>query len=185
MIKYAKITDEQTGLCSVGMGTNIEFYKSIGMSELDVEQSDIDDKWYLAELCPKKSEEEKLQEAKKAKYDEANIGAKKYLESGNALYELEEGKHIEAFDGNMSKMTGYLLAFEAGIYKPDDTVIWVTKEDETLHLTKEQIAQILQGIGEVQAYVWSVQFIAYIQAIEKASTVEEVEMIKIDYQKTE
>lgn len=59
MLKYAKITNKETGLCEVGIGTNIEFYKSIGMVQLDVKQSDIDNKWYLVEKCPMKTEEEK------------------------------------------------------------------------------------------------------------------------------
>ena len=64
MIKYAQLINEETGLCSVGTGTNIEFYKSIGMVELDVQQSDIDNKWYLAEKCPMKTDEQKAKERK-------------------------------------------------------------------------------------------------------------------------
>lgn len=59
MIKYAQLINEETGLCTVGIGTNTDFYKSIGMVELDVQQSDIDNAWYLAEKCPMKSDEEK------------------------------------------------------------------------------------------------------------------------------
>lgn len=62
MIKYAKITNEQTGLCEVGIGTNAEFYQSIGMTELDVQQSDIDNSWYLAKKCPMKTDEQKAKE---------------------------------------------------------------------------------------------------------------------------
>lgn len=62
MIKYAQLINEETGLCSVAVGTNIDFYKSIGMVELDVQQSDIDNAWYLAEKCPMKSDEEKAKE---------------------------------------------------------------------------------------------------------------------------
>lgn len=62
MIKYAKITNEQTGLCEVGIGTNAKFYQSIGMTELDVQQSDIDNSWYLAERCPMKTDEQKAKE---------------------------------------------------------------------------------------------------------------------------
>lgn len=62
MIKYAQLINEETGLCTVGIGTNTEFYKSIGMVELDVQQSDIDNAWYLAEKCPMKSDEEKAKE---------------------------------------------------------------------------------------------------------------------------
>jgi hypothetical protein len=65
MIKYAKITNEETGLCNVGTGINIDFYKSIGMTELDVQQSDIDNNWYLIDKCPMKTDEQKEQEEKK------------------------------------------------------------------------------------------------------------------------
>ena len=62
MIRYAKIINQETGLCSIGTGTNIEFYKSIGMVELDVQQSDIGNAWYLAEKCPMKTDEQKAKE---------------------------------------------------------------------------------------------------------------------------
>jgi len=62
MIKYAKIIDDKTGLCNVAAGDDINYYIGIGMSEMDVTQSDIDNQWYLTEKCPMKSEEEKQQE---------------------------------------------------------------------------------------------------------------------------
>ena len=61
MIKYAKVINEQTGLVDVGVGTNVSFYQSIGMIPLEVQQSDIDNNWYLAEKCPMKTDEEKEQ----------------------------------------------------------------------------------------------------------------------------
>lgn len=71
MIKFAKIIDEQTKKCEVGTGTNIQFYKSIGMTELDVEQSDVDGAWYLAGFAPMKTDEQKLQTARSRKKKEA------------------------------------------------------------------------------------------------------------------
>lgn len=62
MLKYAKVINEETGLVDVGVGTNVNFYQSIGMIELDVQQSDIDNNWYLADKCPMKTDEEKEQE---------------------------------------------------------------------------------------------------------------------------
>lgn len=64
MIKYAKIINEGTGVCEVGLGTNIDFYQSIGMTPLNVQQSDIDNAWYLAEKCPMKTDEQKELEEK-------------------------------------------------------------------------------------------------------------------------
>lgn len=51
MIKYAQIINEETKLCAVGVGTNTEYYKSIGMTEMDVEQA-YDGAWYLMGYAP-------------------------------------------------------------------------------------------------------------------------------------
>ncbi len=181
MIKYTKIINEQTGLCEVGLGNNTDFYKSIGMVALDVEQSDVDNNWYLSEKCPHKTDEEKLQQAKTAKYTEANQGAKNYLENGEALFEIEEGKHIEATDGNIGKLSAYALGFITGQLKEDDVIYWNTKEDITIPLTKEKLIQALNGLGQVQAKVWNEKFPSYLAQIEATSTIEEVQNIKIDY----
>ncbi|MBO7714142.1 MAG: hypothetical protein J6S85_11260 [Methanobrevibacter sp.] len=53
MKKYAKVVNETTKLCNVGVGTNIEYYKSLGMTEQDVEQA-YDGKWYLTGYAPSK-----------------------------------------------------------------------------------------------------------------------------------
>lgn len=51
MKKYAKIVNDKTKACEVGIGTNKTFYKSIGMTELDVEQA-FDGNWYLGGYAP-------------------------------------------------------------------------------------------------------------------------------------
>ena len=127
------------------------------------------------------TDEELLATAKQNKYNEANNGAKEYLESGNALFELEEGKHIEATDGNIGKFTAFALAFVTGQLEPTDTVEWNTKEDENIQLNQNQVSIILFGLGAVQTNVWTNKFPAYLQAIEQAETVEEVNAIVIDY----
>ena len=55
MLKYAKVINEETKLCEVGLGTNNNFYQSIGMEELEVEQA-YNGKWYLAGYAPAKPE---------------------------------------------------------------------------------------------------------------------------------
>lgn len=42
MKKYAIITNEETGTVSVGIGTNIKYYESIGMTLMNVEKSEVD-----------------------------------------------------------------------------------------------------------------------------------------------
>lgn len=46
MKKYAKVVNEETKECSVGLGTNTAFYKSLGMKKIDVEEWK-NGSWYL------------------------------------------------------------------------------------------------------------------------------------------
>lgn len=55
MRKYAKIINEETKLCEVGLGSNSEFYESIGMEEMDVEQA-YNGNWYIENYAPEKPE---------------------------------------------------------------------------------------------------------------------------------
>ena len=63
MIKYALVEDEKTKICSVGIGTDEEYYKSIGMSEMEVEKA-YDGQWYLKGYAPEKPTEQKAAEAR-------------------------------------------------------------------------------------------------------------------------
>lgn len=53
---YAKVINKKTKQCEVGLGTNAKFYRSIGMIEMDVEQS-YDGSWYVKGYAPKKPQE--------------------------------------------------------------------------------------------------------------------------------
>ena len=61
VMKFAKVENEETKACSVGVGTDEEFYKSIGMTEMEVEQA-WNGSWYLAGYCPEKPKENILRE---------------------------------------------------------------------------------------------------------------------------
>ena len=52
----AKLINESTRECSVGIGTNTAFYESIGMSEMDVEQA-YNGRWYVKGYAPAKPQE--------------------------------------------------------------------------------------------------------------------------------
>ena len=55
MQKYAKIINENTKECEVGLGDNSEFYKFIGMKEMNVEEA-YTGNWYLEGYAPQKPE---------------------------------------------------------------------------------------------------------------------------------
>ena len=98
MIKYAKIVNEKTKEVSVGIGTDIEFYKSIGMEEMDVEQA-WDGSWYLSGHLPEKpgpSVEEQVQ------MREAQTGLTRAMrelvlaeDSGASNYVKQQAQEIE------------------------------------------------------------------------------------------
>lgn len=74
MKKYAKILNEKTKEVNVGLGDDINFYQSIGMTEQEVELG-YNGSWYLAGYAPAKPEPTKeeqqkaRQEAYKAEVD--------------------------------------------------------------------------------------------------------------------
>ncbi len=56
MQKYAKIVNEETKICEVGLGSNENFYKSLGMTLQEVEQA-WDGQYYIAGYAPQKPAE--------------------------------------------------------------------------------------------------------------------------------
>ncbi len=64
MLKFAKVIDETTKVCEVGLGTDATFYESIGMAEQEVEQG-YDGDWYLQGYAPERPIEEVQAEIQK------------------------------------------------------------------------------------------------------------------------
>ena len=58
MIKYAKVINQETKQCEVGLGTNSAFYEKIGMTQQDVEQCEWNSQWYLAGSVPQEPAEQ-------------------------------------------------------------------------------------------------------------------------------
>ena len=65
---YAKIKNQTTKEVIVGSGTNIAFYESLGMTEMDVEQA-YDGRWYVAGYAPSKPEPTKEEKLAKLDFD--------------------------------------------------------------------------------------------------------------------
>lgn len=184
MIKYAKVINEQTGLCEVGIGTNSKFYKSIGMKEQDVSQSDIDGKWYLSDKCPMKSNEDKLAEAKQAKLNEATDKAYSFenkdalitVSATNMMSRSSETYHIEATLTNNIKLSAYAQSLDETSVLP-----WNTKENVNVLLNKAACTALTSLMSQLNAKLWTVDFPTFLAQIEAAQTVEDVEAIEIVY----
>lgn len=109
MLKYAKIINEQTKECDVGLGTDIDFYKSIGMVEMEVEQA-YNGGWYLKGHTPQKPEKQQKQdriiELKNLLKTKDYIGVK--IATGVATKEdyAEEIKQCELWREEIRKLEG-------------------------------------------------------------------------------
>ena len=184
MIKYAKVINEQTGLCEVSTGVNIKVYQSMGMTQLNVQQSDIDFCWYLAEKCPMKSDEKKLAEAQEAKTQEATDKAyafeeKDALVTVNATNLKTRASGIYHIEGNLTnniKMSAYASTL-------DDTSVvpWNTKENVNILLNKTACQTLTSLMSQLNAKLWTVDFPTYLAQIEACETVDEVNAITIEY----
>nr|DAF63900.1 MAG TPA: hypothetical protein [Siphoviridae sp. ctgn638] len=184
MFKYAKVINEQTGLCEVGLGTNTNFYKSIGMVGLDVQQSDIDEAWYLKDKCPMKTDTEKLQQAKETKLKEILDKAYEY-ENQTGLVSFDgrvsetetQVLHTELF--NQGKFFQMVIGFSQGVLTGDQ--LYNTKEDINVLINSEEAQAIYFAIKNATEKLWTVDYLYYKKLIEQAETIEDVEAVEVDY----
>lgn len=169
MKKYAIISDEKTGLCQVGVGTNTEFYKSIGMTEQDVEQSDVNGQWYLSSKCPHLSDKEKLNKAQDKKHTELKSVMTSKRQALTVSYDAD------TFDANkdaQANMIVLLKSFDLGA-----TSVSIRSTTEQTHTfnkehTQELSMLMLQAVNNLYSKYWE-----YKDALYNCKTIEEVEAI--------
>ena len=175
MIKYCFIKDEETGLVQLGVGCDDEYYKEIGMQQRDVEQSEKDNQWYLAEKCPHYTEEEKLENAKQNKIAE-NDELRDTALSGGVTYQNV------LFDSDTDQKINLLATY--GTMTDDNTTVWYGKDNQGLLCTKNDLWAIGNLITKLHSYCWENN--AYIkEQIEGAQTIEELDNIEISYDRTD
>jgi len=171
MLKYAKVINDETGLCEVGTGTNTEYYISLGMEELDVEKSDVDNNWYLSELCPHKTDVDKLNDAKEAKVLVNDVLRDNALNQGVTYKDV-------LFDSDTDQKVN-LLAIVSTM-DDEQTVLWFGKDNQPLECNRQDLMNIGGLITQLHNFCWNKN--ALIKAeINQAETIEEVEAVEIDY----
>ena len=105
MLKFAKIVNDETKACEIGLGTNSGFYKSLGFTEMDVGHGE-DGIWYLAGHAPEKP----LEEAKAAKLAEINAACDAIL---NAAVQTYPNSEVLTFDQQTAEAKAYLASGNA------------------------------------------------------------------------
>lgn len=168
MKKYAKVINEETKACEVGLGTNSEFYASLGMKKQEVEQSYTGD-WYLAGYAPKKP----LNEIKAEKRAEINGDRDNARKTEGAEY---DGDIFDIDEVSQSNILAQIKVAEI-IGDPKATYNYRSKTNTDHLLTLAQLQELGLAIAvKVNAiYVKSWDLKAQ---VDKATTAEEVEAIK-------
>lgn len=174
MLQYAKVEDEETGACSVGVGTNTAFYESIGMTLQDVSQS-YDGNWYLTSKLPAKpletAQEEKLNELKtRANAFEQNVCNEMIINSSI-------GCPMNVDRRSQQNILGQLTIMNAGSL---DTIAYRCGDNVTRDLNKMQLekvyAEALLNGQNLYTQKWN-----YEDQINSAETVDEVDAIEINF----
>lgn len=174
MLKYAKVENEETGLVSVGTGTNEAFYQSIGMTLLDVAQG-YDGAWYLVDKAPVQPLEEvresKLNElSAKANTFEQNV-CKEMLIQSSLGYPMDADRRSQQnVQGQLSLMQD--LALETVSYRCGDNVI----RELTLGQLQTLYKEMLINGQNLYTQKWTLG-----NAINAAETAEDVEAIEITF----
>lgn len=176
MQKYCKILDDKTGLVKLGAGCSDEYYKSIGMKLRNVEQSEIDELWYLSAKCPHYTDAEKLEIVKAEKIAENDRKASEARY--NKEFTITVQDKVCVFDTKQTTQADLLTAF--AVCSTGATYDgWVTNNGVELDLTLEDVALISATFKE-KSNVYG-KWNEYKQAIDNAETIADIEEIIINY----
>ncbi len=122
-----------------------------------------------------KDENELFELVKVAKVAENTSKAKEAIENGYVTFKEVQ---FETNAQTVGDLTATLLMMQArGI----ETYTWLSKDDKVVELTVEDFATLGGIIAGYKNSVWNSKYIYYKEAIEQATTKEEVEKIVIDY----
>ena len=152
MLKYAMIDDEATKRVTYGLGTDVEFYTSIGMTEMEIEQSDVDGMWYVSGYAPMKSEEEKQLEEQQRLLNEAKT--KRAEEVASITVEIDG----MVFDGDEKAQERMARAVIMANSLEEETE-WVLHDNTVAIVTAEQLKRACREAGKKQTELWIVPYV--------------------------
>ena len=169
---YTQIIDEETKQVNIGTGTNTTFYKSIGMTEMEVEQA-YDGSYYLKGYAPTQT----LDELKSEKLAElASITSKfdNQLVNTDMIIKSSLGFSINADLRSQNNLRGLI---SVGI----EPVNFVTADNSVQSLSLEQL-NILLNECALNGQNLYLQKWEYKSQIEQAKTVEDLNKIVFKFE---
>ena len=164
MLKFAQIVNEQTKQCSVGLGTSTDFYKSIGMTELDVEQG-ADGNWYLQGYAPNQS----LGDFKVQK-----IQAFKYKRDSDEVAVIEYNN--KTFDYDDKSRERMRIAEKALVDNNLTSQAWTCADNSSTELTVQDFKNI-NSLAAQRSGVLHVKYNELKDMVNVCITVDELEQV--------
>ena len=168
---YAKIINNETKQCDVGTGTNIDFYKSLGMVDMEVEQA-YDGSYYLKGYAPSPS----MDELKASKLSELTAITSKFdnqLVNNEMIINSSLGFSINADLRSQNNLRGLIAV---GV----EPVNFVTADNSVQSLTLEQLnvwlKEAIKNGENLYKTKWSLR-----DRILNSSSVEELEAIELKF----
>lgn len=163
---YAKIIDEKTKLCSVGLGTDAEFYQSIGMEEMEVEQA-YNGQWYVKGFAPSQP----LEELKQEKIDQF-----KYFRDIEEVKPIEYNGHSFDYDDKArDRMNSAIIALSI----TGQSIEWTTADNTNVLVTADDLRGVIAAVAMRSNKLHNAYRIAKEKVLE-ATTKEEVEKVALN-----
>lgn len=119
--------------------------------------------------------QDEFDNAKDSKLLENTTKAKATIENGYVVY---KDAQFETNSQTVSDLTATMLIMQAGTI---EKYSWLSKDDKVVELTVDDFALLGDLIAQFKNAIWNVLYINYKNQIEKATTVEEIEAIVIEY----
>ena len=168
MLKYRKVINNETHECEVGLGTDEDFYKSLGMELGEVEQT-LDGRWFETGFAP----EQLLTDLKLAKREEINR-ARDAAEQGGFSY---LGK---TFDSDTVSCLRISCAAQSMELAPSSsTITWTCQDNSTIDLTPTDLKGLVATLA-MHSNACHEKATALKEKIEAAQTAEELAVITWD-----
>lgn len=144
MKKYAKIENEDSKIVSVGIGTDEEFYKSIGMTLMDVE-SCWDGNWYVEGYAPPPSQEYLLEKSKSERE-----------QAVSKITVWVDGMEFDGDETSQERLSRVVsIASTLGVDIDNTYQTWVLADNTIAQVTIRQLARACELAGRKQTELWT------------------------------
>ena len=147
MRTYAKIVDDETKLVIVGGGSDINYYQSIGFSEMEVEMA-WNGSYYLQGHAPQKPIEAYKQEKLNQLQALKNQKLKEFSYKGK-IYQIDDNSKVNI----NGKISAILLS--QNTEKPIESVNWIAKDNT---ITQFSTAEFLAFSQAIASYIETTLF---------------------------